>query len=61
MADGLQFDNQRELFKLLDEMLDNRNFRMEWSEKVIQGARKLTNINNQNIEKLNNLITSNIW
>ena len=61
MSDGLQFENQKELFKLLDEMLDNKNFRMEWGEKVIQGARKLTDINNQNIEKLNNLLTLEVW
>jgi glycosyltransferase involved in cell wall biosynthesis len=61
MSDGVMFKDQRELFKLLDEMLDNKNFRMEWSEKVIEGARRLTDINNENIEKLNNLITLEVW
>ena len=50
MSDGLQFENQKELFNLLDEMLDNKNFRMEWGEKCINAAKLLVN-NNTNIDK----------
>ena len=57
MSDGLTFKNQRELFKLLDEMLDNRDFRMEWSKKGLEGAERLTDVNEENIEKLNNYLT----
>ena len=55
MSDGLTFKNQRELFKLLDEMLDNKDFRMEWSEKGIEGAKRLVNVDEENINQLHSL------
>jgi len=55
MSDGLTFKNQRELFKLLDEMLDNKDFRMEWSEKGIDGAKRLVNVDEENINQLHSL------
>lgn len=58
MEDGLTFKNQRELFTLLDKMLDDKSFRMEWAEKGIEGARKLTNVDDENIHKLHSLLMS---
>jgi hypothetical protein len=37
-------------------MLDDKSFRMEWAEKGIEGARKLTNIDDENINKLHSLL-----
>ena len=52
MEDGLTFKNQKELFTLLDKMLDSTDFRMEWAEKGIEGAWKLVDNGENNINQL---------
>jgi len=56
MEDHLSFKNGKELFNLLDRMLDEKSFRMEWAEKGIDASKKLTNVDDENIKKLHSLL-----